>query len=142
VGFAASARAYAASKLCNILTARSLAALADVRNRDIAVIAYNPGLTVGTSLGGSRNWAIQTLIRPVLYIVSPFKSAFYPGTPARAGEALAQLALGTVSLPPGRIYASLVRGRMTFPDPAPLARSDEARDRLWRESAPMVGLPA
>ena len=29
---------------------------------------------------------------------------------------------------------------LAFPDPSELARSDEARDRLWRESAIMVGL--
>jgi hypothetical protein len=53
---------------------------------------------------------------------------------------LAALALGSVALPPGRVYASLVKGELTYPDPSELARSDEARDRLWRESAAMVGL--
>ena len=139
------ARAYAASKLCDLLTARALAARDDINTRHIRVIAYNPGLTVGTSLGRASPAWMRALIssapaRGMLRFVSLFKSAFYPGTPERAGEVLAALALGRVTPPPGHIYASLVRGKLTFPDPSELAQSDEARDRLWRESAAMVGL--
>lgn len=138
-------RAYAASKLCNLLTARSFAARDDVKTRHIQVIAYNPGFTPGTSLARAAPAWIRAFIsgslgRRLLGFVSRFRSQFYPGTPERAGEALASLALGTVIPPPGRIYASLVRGELTFPDPSELARSDEARDRLWRESAAMVGI--
>jgi NAD(P)-dependent dehydrogenase (short-subunit alcohol dehydrogenase family) len=142
----AAVRAYSASKLCNLLTARAFAALDEVQKRHIQVIVYNPGLTTGTKLG-RKDRERQAPARPsaflraALGVISKFKSAFYPGTPERAGEVLAQLALGTVTVPPGRVYASLVRGELTFPDPAKLAQSDEARDRLWRESAGMVGLP-
>ena len=65
----------------------------------------------------------------------------YPVTPERTGKTLAKLTLGIVISPPGRVYASLVRGKTTFPDPSELDRSDEARNRLLRESAIMVGLP-
>ena len=136
--------AYSASKLCNLLTARGLAALDEVKARQIRVIAYNPGLTLGTSL--QRASPVRRLVmagpvgRGLLRLVSRFRPAFYPGTPERAGEALAQLVLGTVMPPEGRLYASLVRAELTYPDPSELARSDEARDRLWRESAAMVGL--
>jgi hypothetical protein len=75
-----------------------------------------------------------------MWVISRFKSAFYPGTPERAGEVLAQLALGTVTPPPGRVYVSLVKGEITFPNPSELARNDDARDLLWRQSAAMVGL--
>ena len=68
------------------------------------------------------------------------ESRGHPGTPERAGEALAELALGTVPVPTGRTYASLVKGELTFPDPSKLARNDEARDTLWGESAAMVGI--
>lgn len=137
--------AYAASKLCNLLTARAFAVRDDVKKRDIRVIAYNPGLTLGTSLARAapswiRAFLSGSLGRGVLRFVSRFKSAFYPGTPERAGEALAALALGTVTPPPDRIYVSLVKGEVTFPSPSELAQSDEARDRLWRESAVMVGI--
>lgn len=138
------ARAYPASKLCNLLTARSLAASDDVKERQITVIAYNPGLTSGTSLGGGsgRQQAVMTAMRPVLRFLSRFLPQLYMSTAEQSGDALAQLVLGLVTPPPGRVYASHVRGKITFPDPSQLARSDDARDLLWRESAAMVGLPA
>lgn len=63
------------------------------------------------------------------------------GTAKRSGEALAELALGKVTPPNGKIYASLVRGKLTFPDPSKLAQNDSTKDLLWKESAKMVGLP-
>lgn len=142
-----SMRAYPASKLCNLLTARAVAAHAEVQARHIRVIAYNPGMTLGTKLGRTEanrqhsERAAAGWVRGLLKLVSKVNAAFHPGTSERSGEALAHLALGSVAPPEGRIYASLVRGEITFPDPSVLARSDEARDRLWRESARMVGLP-
>jgi NAD(P)-dependent dehydrogenase (short-subunit alcohol dehydrogenase family) len=136
-------RAYAASKLCNLLTARSFAALDAVKASNIQVITYNPGLTGGTSLGNPSPFVRFLLLRvafPISRVVSIFQPSFYMGTPERAGEALAGLASGKVTPPAGRVYASLVKGKLTFPDPSELARSDEARDRLWRASAIMVGL--
>ena len=43
--------------------------------------------------------------------------------------------------PSGRVYASLVKGKLTWPDPSNLAQSDTAMKELWEESAQMVGLP-
>jgi len=132
--------AYPASKLCDLLTARSFAALAKVQPPHITAIAYNPGLTLGTGLSRDAPRLLRAFIRIVLPLLSMFKPQFRSGTPERAGEALAQLTLGEGSPPAGRVYASLVRGELTFPDPSKLAQSDEARDLLWRESATMVGL--
>jgi NAD(P)-dependent dehydrogenase (short-subunit alcohol dehydrogenase family) len=138
--------AYPASKLCVLLTARSFAALAEVQAPHITVIAYNPGLTLGTGLNRDAPRALRGFMRimgpPIFGLLSLFKSQFYPGNPKRSGEVLAQLALGEINLPAGRVYASLVRGKITFPDPSVLAQSDEARDLLWRESAVMVGIQA
>jgi NAD(P)-dependent dehydrogenase (short-subunit alcohol dehydrogenase family) len=135
---------YPASKLCNLLTARSFATLAEVQAPHITVIAYNPGLTLGTGLSRNAPWALRGFMRimmpPIFGLLSLFRSQFYPGNPKRSGEVLAQLALGEVNLPAGRVYASLVRGKLTFPDPSVLAQSDEARDLLWRKSAVMVGI--
>ena len=138
------ARAYAASKLCNLLAARSFAALDDVRQRHISVIAYNPGLTGGTSLGGQPvlGGLLAAAARPVLRFMSLFVPQLYSSTPEQSGDALAELVLGQITPPSGRVYASQVRGKVTFPDPSKLAQSDDARDLLWRESAAMVGLPA
>jgi NAD(P)-dependent dehydrogenase (short-subunit alcohol dehydrogenase family) len=138
--------AYPASKLCDLLTARSFAALAEVQAPHITVIAYNPGLTLGTGLQRDAPRALRGFMRvmgpPLFGLISLFRPQFYPGNPKRSGEVLAQLALGEINLPANRVYASLVRGKIAFPDPSVLAQSDEARDLLWRESAVMVGIHA
>lgn len=141
-GVARGFRAYASSKLANLLTARSFAARDDVAGRGIRVIAYNPGLTFGTSLAGSGRVAslATRAARPVMEVISRARPQFHPGTPERAGEVLRDLVVGEVAPPPDRLYVSLVKGEVTFPDPSPLALNDVVRDRLWNESAPMVGL--
>ncbi|MNK32510.1 short chain dehydrogenase [compost metagenome] len=136
---------YASTKLCNLLTASSLASINKEENRNISVIAYNPGLTGDTSLMGKQSAFVKIilpfLIRPLFYVVGMFKPAFYMGTAKRSGEALADLALEKVTLPADKIYASLVRGKLTFPDPSQLAKDNIVRDLVWKESAEMVGLP-
>jgi NAD(P)-dependent dehydrogenase (short-subunit alcohol dehydrogenase family) len=133
-GFIPGIRAYASSKLCDLLTARAFEVSTDAQINDLRVIAYNPGLTPGTSLFRAWPWwaklmmAVASKLRPV-------------NTIEQAGNALADLGLGTIVAPPGRIYASLVKGRLTWPDPSELAQSDKAMRGLWVESAQMVGLP-
>ncbi|ANL12135.1 MULTISPECIES: SDR family NAD(P)-dependent oxidoreductase [unclassified Rhizobium] len=143
-GFGSGIRAYAASKLCNLLTAQSFAALDDVKARGITVVAFSPGLTGGTSLGRDSPRVARALVmflmHTVFRLVGLFRPEYVVGTPERAGEALAEVSLGAVTLPAGRIYLSLVKGKPTFPDPSALAQSPDARERLWRESAVMVGL--
>ena len=134
---------YAATKLCNLLTANALA-IKFGEDKNIAVIAYNPGLTGNTSLMGKQSAFLKLVvyaIRPLFYIASFFKPAFFMGTAKRSGEALAELALGKVIPPEGMIYASLVRGKLTFPNQSQLAQSESTRDLLWKKSAEMVGLP-
>jgi NAD(P)-dependent dehydrogenase (short-subunit alcohol dehydrogenase family) len=136
-GFRAGFRAYAASKLCNLLTARALAAPPEATDRRWRVIAYNPGFTPGTGL--NRDWpawarlagVVGTALRPVARLA----------TVEQAGDALADLALGQVVPPAGRLYASLVRRRLTWPDPSALAQRDDLMHELWQQSARMVGLP-
>eukprot|EP01029_Cantina_marsupialis_P027854 TRINITY_DN774092_c0_g1_i1.p1 TRINITY_DN774092_c0_g1~~TRINITY_DN774092_c0_g1_i1.p1 ORF type:complete len:301 (+),score=61.73 TRINITY_DN774092_c0_g1_i1:102-1004(+) len=138
-------KAYAASKLCNLLTARSFTVDADVKEKEVKIIAYNPGLTVGTSLArNSAKWQRalmgSSVMRFFLRIGSKFVPMMYPGSSERAGEALADLTLGNVNLPEDRVYASLVRGILTYPDPSEAASNDEVRDTIWLKSAGMVGL--
>jgi hypothetical protein len=59
----------------------------------------------------------------------------------QAGDVLVDLALDRTRPPAGRLYASLVKRRVTWPDPAPLARRDDLMRTLWDESARMTGLP-
>jgi NAD(P)-dependent dehydrogenase (short-subunit alcohol dehydrogenase family) len=136
-GFIAGFRAYSSSKLCNLLTARTLAVSKEAQARHISVVAYNPGFTPGTSLWRVWPWWARLLmnigewVRPMMGI----------NTLVQAGDALAELALGQIVAPPGRIYASLVKSKLTWPDPSELARRDEVMEGLWRDSAEMVGLP-
>jgi NAD(P)-dependent dehydrogenase (short-subunit alcohol dehydrogenase family) len=143
-GFGSGMRAYAASKLCNMLTAQSFATLDEVRAHQISVIAFNPGLTGGTSLGRdsspARRAFVMFLMRSVFRLVGLFRPEYVMGSAERSGQALADVCVGAVTPPPGRIYVSLVRGEPTFPDPSELARSRDAQDQLWRESATMVGI--
>ncbi|RTQ35740.1 SDR family NAD(P)-dependent oxidoreductase [Variovorax gossypii] len=143
-GFGSGIRAYAASKLCNLLTAQSFAAMRDIKERKISVVAFSPGLTAGTSLGRDNSFVARLLVTLLMHtvfrVIGLFRPEYVAGTPERSGEILADVALGVISPPHGRIYLSLVKGKPTFPEPSELARSQSARDQLWSESAGMVGI--
>ena len=136
-GFIPGFRAYSSSKLCDLLTARAFEVSTDAQMNGMRVIAYNPGLTPDTSLYRAWPWwgklmmAVASTVRPLAGI----------NTIEQAGNAIADLGLGTIVPPTGRIYASLVKGELTWPDPSELAQSDTAMKGLWVESAHMVGLP-
>lgn len=124
-------RAYASSKLLNILMARAFAAQPDTGKRGIETLYFNPGFTPGTQIG--RNSPLP--IKIAMLTIVPIAKLFVPiNTPKLAGEALAGLARGTVTPPPGRHYASLVRKQVTWPDISTLAADDAARDAAWRDS--------
>jgi NAD(P)-dependent dehydrogenase (short-subunit alcohol dehydrogenase family) len=112
-GFVPGFRAYSSSKLCDLSTACAFEASTEAQRNGIRVIAYNPGLTPDTSLYRAWPWwgklmmASASLVRPLAGI----------NTIEQAGNAIADLGLGTIAPPPGRIYASLVKGRLTWPDP-------------------------
>jgi NAD(P)-dependent dehydrogenase (short-subunit alcohol dehydrogenase family) len=133
-GFMPGIRAYASSKLCNLLTARAFEGFFDAQSNGMRVIAYNPGLTRGTSLFREWPWWAKLMMA----VASRLRPA---NTIEQAGNAIAELGLGTIVPPAGRIYASLVKGKLTWPDPSELAQSDAAMRELWVESDQMVGLP-
>lgn len=56
-----------------------------------------------------------------------------------AGRALAALAISETP-PPGRLYAALRKGRITWPAPSTLARDDTATEQLWADSEALTGL--
>jgi NAD(P)-dependent dehydrogenase (short-subunit alcohol dehydrogenase family) len=136
--------AYAASKLGNLLTAQAIAALPETAERQITTIAYNPGLTGGTGLSRAFPGPLRQVmnaLRPVFVLLSRLQPQLYMNTPEHAGDILAQLADGTLTPPPGHVYASLVRGQLAYPDPSALAQDPAARQELWQESADLTGLP-
>jgi NAD(P)-dependent dehydrogenase (short-subunit alcohol dehydrogenase family) len=135
--------AYTASKLCSVLTARSLSQQPDAQARRLTVVAYDPGQVFGTGLARGLSiplrmawsllgtpvmgWPLRRLNRNL-------------NSRAAAGNALADLALGLAMPPSGRTYAALRRAQLTWPDPSELARSDELAQALWNDSARLVGL--
>ncbi len=135
--------AYTASRLCNVLTARSLHADPDVQARRIKVIAYDPGQVFGTGLARDLAtplrvaWAV--LGSPLGAPLRRFNSN--QNTRPAAGQALAKLALGKASPPGGRTYAALRRGQFTWPEPSALACRDELAQALWTDSARLIGMP-
>jgi NAD(P)-dependent dehydrogenase (short-subunit alcohol dehydrogenase family) len=135
----AGGRTYSSSKLCNLLTARAHAAQPDTTARRLTIIAYDPSHTPGTGLVRNGNFVINLLwklLAPALRLILRGSN-----TPEAAGHALDKLALGEISPPSGRIYAALRSGIITWPDPSELARRDDVRDALWRDSGALVGLP-
>lgn len=133
----AAGRAYASSKLCTILTVRALAAQPEATAKNLSVLAYDPGPTPGTGLLRNAPAAGRLVWRtcgPVLRrLVRRFTSK------EAAGGTLAAIALGDVHPPDGRYYGAVRGDELTWREPSELARSDDARDALWRDSAALVG---
>jgi NAD(P)-dependent dehydrogenase (short-subunit alcohol dehydrogenase family) len=129
-------RAYTTSKLCNVLTARALAAVPEARARQITGIAYCPGQTPGTGLVRNMPLPLRTAWRvfggPIGMLLPHFNSR------EAAGQALADLALERVRPPAGKYYAALRRGELTWREPSQLARRDDVMDALWRDSAKLA----
>jgi len=130
-------RAYSSSKLCNLLTARGFARVSEAEGKHFTVVAYNPGLTPETQLNRDASPVVRTLSRTLVPLVRRF---VHINTAEEAGRTLADLTLGAARPPQGRIYASLGRGELTWPDPSPMARSDDAMTSLWKDSAALVGM--
>lgn len=137
-------RAYAASKLCIMMTCLSLSKLNEVKSRNIDVIAFSPGLTGGTSLGrDSSAFArifVTVLMHTVFRVIGIFRPEFVISTPEKSGAGLAKVALGEVTPPEGQIYVNLIKGEPKFSEPSKLAQDEEKQEILWRESAKMVNL--
>jgi NAD(P)-dependent dehydrogenase (short-subunit alcohol dehydrogenase family) len=128
-------RAYATSKLCNVLTARALASSTFAQERGLRVTAFNPGLTPGTQLMRNSSAGVKFVVAVLMPILSPLMRL---NTVAGDGDLLANLALARIVPPPGRIYASQVRRQLTWPDPSELALDDTAMTKLWRDSEALV----
>ena len=127
-------RAYSTSKLCNLMTARSLAARPEVNSRRIVVHAYDPGFIPETGLKRDAGWPMRAAAT-LLSILPPMKIA---NRQQDGGAGLAGLADGSIRS--DRVYMSLRRAKVTWPDPSVLACDDAACAKLWIDSAALVGL--
>jgi|GEM_PF-452848 len=143
-GFGTGIRAYAATKLCNLMVSDKLRREPSVIENNIQVIAFNPGFTGGTSLGRDSSTLskviVKIMINTVFRIVGWFKHEYRIGKPEIAGTKLAEVSLGKISLPAGSFYISLVDGKETFPSPSELALDIEKQEILWKMSEKMIKL--
>ena len=134
--------AYTASKLCAVLTARSLSEHPDARTRRLTVVAYDPGQVFGTGLAQDLSFPLRMawslLGTPLGWPLRQLNRNL--NSRAAAGRTLADLALGLATPPNGRTYAALRRAQLTWPNPSELARSNELAQALWDDSARLVGL--
>jgi len=131
-------RAYATSKLCNVIVARALATSSFACDRGLAVVAFNPGLTPGTQLSRNQSHAVKFFFAVVVPILGVFQRM---NSVESGGGYLADLAIGRIVTPSGRLYASQIRRHLTWPDISELASDDVVMAKLWKDSATMVGLP-
>ncbi|MFI6869709.1 SDR family NAD(P)-dependent oxidoreductase [Nocardia sp. NPDC050406] len=131
--------AYTASKLCAVLTARSLSE----QREGLTALAYDPGQVFGTGLAKNLSLPLRTAWSlfgtPLGWPLRQFSPTM--NTRHAAGKALADLALRVTPPPPGHLYAALRRGHLTWPDLSDLARDDKRALALWTDSAGLVGLP-
>jgi len=58
-----------------------------------------------------------------------------------AGKTLANLVLGVIQIPQGRVYTVLRKNRLDWPQLSELASSDDLMTALWKDSATLAGLP-
>ncbi|MBZ2199708.1 SDR family NAD(P)-dependent oxidoreductase [Occultella gossypii] len=135
-------RAYTAAKLCAILTARSLRARPEVRERTATVIAFDPGQVFGTGLVRDLPAPMRVAWAVLGTGVGAPLRRFQPtlNSAAAAGQALTDLADGSRRAPDERGYAALRSGHLTWIDPSSLAVRDDLAEALWADSAQLVGL--
>ena len=120
-------KAYARSKLANVLTARLLAER--LAGSGVTVTSLHPG-AIATSIWNGAPWFAQ----PVLALMKRWRME----TPPVGGSRLAYLAVSPeVEGQTGGYYQ---RNRLR--EPSELARDDALGERLWDVSAGLVGLGA
>jgi NAD(P)-dependent dehydrogenase (short-subunit alcohol dehydrogenase family) len=120
-------RAYARSKLANVLFAAELSRR--LEGSGVTSNSIHPGSVATRIWSGAPIWAkplIQLLYRP--FMISAGKGA------AHVVELVVRPDLSSVS---GRYFEE-----RAMVDPAPAARDREAAGKLWRASAALVGLPS
>ena len=128
-------RAYSASKLCNVMTARELARRTSQTHPDLSIAAFDPGFTPGTGLARDYPGLVGFLFRNIVPLVARGPRV---STPSNSGRLLAGLAMSPDSEPVRGAYFA-VRG-VTLPVVAPslLARDDAACARIWEDSEALL----
>ncbi len=133
-------RAYASSKLANVMTARELAARLKATRPDLTIAAFDPGFTPGTGLARAYPGVISFAFKAVLPALRVFGGRV--STPKVSGRLLAALAVSPAYAHARGAYFAVRANQLQEKPPAILAQDAKACAALWDESAAMVGLPA
>jgi NAD(P)-dependent dehydrogenase (short-subunit alcohol dehydrogenase family) len=131
-------RAYTSSKLCNVMTARMLARKLAAPRPDVAICAFDPGLTPGTGLARNYPWPAGPIFRLVLPLI--VRGTARVSTPAVSGGLLADLVTSPEYGTARGDYFAVRGGCLTKTQPSRLAQDDVASEALWNDSAALVGL--
>lgn len=119
-------KAYAQSKLMNVLFTRALALRAE--GTGVTATSLHPGF-VGSNFATNNGWLGEW----AMWLLRPFAS-----TPARCAEALVALALDEPAPAASGDYVE--KGRVTTP--AKAALSDDDAERLWEMTVALTGVDA
>jgi NAD(P)-dependent dehydrogenase (short-subunit alcohol dehydrogenase family) len=125
-------RAYSASKLCNIMTAREAA----LRYPALSVMSYDPGYVPHTSLGRDNPKWVATLVS---YIVPLTMKRDRSSNIPRSGQFLADLAIAPQYANCHGDYWSVRGPALRKIEPSLLARDGAAAAKLWDDSARLAG---
>jgi NAD(P)-dependent dehydrogenase (short-subunit alcohol dehydrogenase family) len=120
-------RAYASSKICELLTAMQINKL----NNTCKGITYDPGLTPGTGLLRHADEELKALGKQLDNNEALRKERFPESNSMRdAGETLADIALGKIQPPQGK-YVALRGGNVKFITPPGLAKDQNLPEEVW-----------
>jgi NAD(P)-dependent dehydrogenase (short-subunit alcohol dehydrogenase family) len=125
-------RAYSTSKLCNIMTAREIGR----RYPALTAMSYDPGYVPHTGLGRDNPKIIATLVSYILPLIMKRDRS---STIARSGQFLADLAREARYEASRGDYWSVRGADLVKLEPSTLARDAGACERLWVDSARLVG---
>jgi NAD(P)-dependent dehydrogenase (short-subunit alcohol dehydrogenase family) len=130
-------RAYAASKLCNVMTARECAVRHKADRPDLMVASFDPGFVPGTGLVRDYPAPISWAFRNVLPLLLRSDRV---STPEVSGALLADLVLLAPYASTRGDYWSVRQRQLKLVEPSLLARDAAACTKLWDDSAKLVGL--
>ncbi len=126
-------RAYASSKLCNLLTAIQINKLPEAKQNNWEGIAYDPGVTPGTGLVRYSDEAMKRLSQQLTDPKVRKEKFPLANSIEDAGNTLADIALGTI-MPPQNKYVALRGGEIRFIAPPGLAQNKEAAKKVWQDT--------
>ena len=126
-------RAYASSKICNLLTAMQI----NKMHNSLEGISYDPGVTPGTGLSRHAGEELKALAKQLAD--DEVRKAKFPESNSviDAGTTLADIALGKVKPPQGK-YVALRGGEIRFINPPGLAQDEMLSEKVWNETSAML----